>query len=101
MIGVDARRGLDDGTRVGRASEGVQMVAQAVVADGALAVGTDAEERVGTELRGGLMDIAPAAGACAVVRSNRDPEAQSHGGDVVLRVEHGAVGRVDGPQPVV
>jgi len=48
------------------------MVAQAVVADVALAVGTDAEERVETESRGGQMDIAPAARACVVVRSNRD-----------------------------
>jgi hypothetical protein len=53
VIAEDTRRGLDDGTRVGRASEGAEVVTQAVVADGALAAGTDAEKRVGTELRGG------------------------------------------------
>ncbi len=60
VIGEDTRRGLNDGTRVERASEGVQVVAQAVVADGALAVGTE-RRKVGP----GQMDIPPAARACA------------------------------------
>ncbi len=40
------------------------------------------------------VNIAPAAGACAVLRSNRDPDTQSHGGDLVLELEHGAMGWV-------